>query len=352
MWALANRSPFAAERGWVRDKDGAEVWVVAVMGTFEVGRDGLVSLAKDQEEVHVVPKYRGEPGQSSLLYESDLVHRKARTDVLLNGHAYAPRGEPTRSFMVGLKVSSVHKRLRVAGDRVYSPFGLVRSRPRPFTKMPLIYERAYGGVDAFARRAKKRAWEPRNPVGCGFATRAWHRGGRPAPNMEDPRASFRNRPVGFGPIPGSWAPRVDHAGTYDEDWERTRQPLLAADFDERFYQSAPEDQQVDFLKGGELIELVNLTPDGLLRFRLPRVSLGFETVFDGEENERHRCRLNTLILEPDLRRFMMVWHTHLPCHHKVLKLVTTKIQLKRRIHVSQSDRADGVWAGVGEPRGA
>ena len=30
MWQVDNRTPFAAERGWVRDRNGAEIWLVAV----------------------------------------------------------------------------------------------------------------------------------------------------------------------------------------------------------------------------------------------------------------------------------------------------------------------------------
>ncbi len=330
MWTITNNSPFAAERSWVRDKNGAEVWLVAVKGTFLISRDGSVKLAEEQEEVCLAPKFRGEPDKSSLLYDSDLVHTKSKTDVLLHGHAYAPGGKPTTKVIVRLKIADIEKELHVVGDRVYSLFGRKLSKPQPFTKMP------------------KHGWDPRNPVGRGFATRAAHLDGKPAPNIADPKTWIQNRPIGFGPIAGHWTPRIKYGGTYDAKWEKSRQPLLAEDFDERFHQCAPEDQQVPFLKGGELVELYNLTPNGLLRFRLPRVNLGFETVFDNADNELHRSSLHTVILEPDVPQVMMVWHTHLPCHHKVLKLLTTRIDLKRRIHVSEHNRASGMWVGESE----
>ncbi len=37
---LNNKTPFAAERSWVRDRNGAEVWLVAVKGTFNILPDG------------------------------------------------------------------------------------------------------------------------------------------------------------------------------------------------------------------------------------------------------------------------------------------------------------------------
>ena len=45
MWSVTNRTPYAAERCWVRDKNGAEVWLVAVKGTFLIGPDGVLRKA-------------------------------------------------------------------------------------------------------------------------------------------------------------------------------------------------------------------------------------------------------------------------------------------------------------------
>ena len=353
MWTITNNTPFAAERSWVRDKNGAEVWLVCVKGTFIISPNGSTQLADEQMEVCLAPKFRGEAGQSSLLYESDLVHTKSNTDVILQGHAYTPGGKPATQVDVTLKVAKISKTLRVIGDRVWkkSLLGMKLSKPQPFIKMPLTYERAFGGTDQMSENPKHHGWEPRNPVGSGFATRRVHLIGKPAPNVEGPKSLIRRwkdrpRPVGFGPIPGHWSPRVGFAGTYDEQWEKDRLPLLPEDFDERFYQCAPEDQQVPgFLKGGELVELYNLTPNGALRFRLPRVTLGFGTNFGGNDTQEHRAVLHTVILEPDVPRAIMVWHTNLPCHHKVQKLLNTTIDLKRRIFVSEQDLASGMWIG-------
>ena len=105
MWALENNTPFAAERAWVRDRNGAEIWVVAVKATFDISPEGSTCLSAEQEEICRVPVYRGEPGSSSLLYESDLIQVKPATDVILHGHAYAPGGEETTQVEVRLKVA-------------------------------------------------------------------------------------------------------------------------------------------------------------------------------------------------------------------------------------------------------
>src|SRR5262245_62175977 len=118
MWNLDNQTPFAAERCWVRDRDGAEIWLVAVRGTFLIGPNGETIPVEEQDEVCLVPKFRGEPNSSSLLYDTDLPHKKVATDVLLHGHAYAPYGKPVADIEVGLKLANINKKLRVVGDRI------------------------------------------------------------------------------------------------------------------------------------------------------------------------------------------------------------------------------------------
>jgi hypothetical protein len=125
---------------------------------------------------------------------------------------------------------------------------------------------------------------------------------------------------------------VKLAGTYDETWEKKRRPLLPSDFDEKFYQCAPADQQVDgFLKGGERAELHNLTPEGLLSFDLPRITLGMTTWFYDATEVTHRAALHTVMIQPDKRKFQMVWHSQLPCHSKVNKLRVTEVVVKQRL---------------------
>jgi len=136
----------------------------------------------------------------------------------------------------------------------------------------------------------------------------------------------RPKPAGFGPMPGHWSPRVELAGTYDDQWRKERFPLVPNDFDEHFYLCSPIDQRAPkYLRGGELVELQNLTPTGVLRFSLPSIALSFTTYFYGQEPLDHHAVLHTVIIEPDVPRVMMVWEAELPCHHDGLKLRETAI---------------------------
>jgi hypothetical protein len=320
MWMLNNRTPYAAERNWVLDKNAAKSWVVVVKGTFDILMDGTTKLADKQKEPLYGEEYSGEPGKSSVLYDADLVSPKRNTDVLLNGHVYAPAGKPTTEITATMIVDKITKHLHVFGDRRWKKrlWGLSMTRPVPFEKIPLTYERAFGGWDIKPEKSSDQRLEPRNPIGAGFAIRAEHLVGQPVPNVEDPKqliSSWRSRPrpAGFGVIASYWSPRLKYAGTYDGKWQKERFPLLPEDFDERFFQSAPEDQQVvGFMRGGEKVELINLSPNGHLTFDLPKIIPGFVTRF-GRERINHTSHLHTVIIEPDWPRVIMVWHTSLPC---------------------------------------
>jgi hypothetical protein len=327
MWELRNLTPYAADRCFTRDRHGAEVWLVAIKGTYEIRPDGSTSLAERQEPVHRVPQYTGEPGRSSLRYEADLIGSKPGTDVVVLGNAHAPGSTPVTSVKVAMRLGDTTKMLRVWGERYWrkSPAGPRLSTPASFTQAPLGYEHAFGGADP-----RLPEWERRNPVGTGFATEAAYLEGLRAANIEyldEPITSWqqRPRPAGFGPIARDWSPRRELAGTYDAHWERERAPLLPADFDERFFFHAPIDQQFQpHLRGGEGLELHNLSPRGVLRFALPKVRLAFSSFF-GRRSQEHRAVLHTVILEPDVPRLQLVWHTHLPCHHREHLLERTEV---------------------------
>ncbi|NPC86446.1 DUF2169 domain-containing protein, partial [Pyxidicoccus fallax] len=205
--------------------------------------------------------------------------------------------------------------------------------PQPFATLPVIYERAFGGADTRAADPAEHRIHVSNPVGTGFATRAAHAEDMPLPNIEDPRQPIRSwkdrpAPAGFGAIASYWAPRLGLGGTFDAHWRKTRHPLLPEDFDERFHQCAPADQQTPgFLVGGEAIELVNLSRWSHLRFTLPKVWLTFRTYF-GRESVEHRARLHTVIIEPEVPQVLLVWHTSLSCHHRTDMLDVTVIDQK------------------------
>jgi hypothetical protein len=328
MWVVDNNTPFAVERGFLRDRRGGEVWIVVIKGTFDVRQDGSARLAEEQEPPARVASWSGEPGKSSLLQDSDFILTKAGTDVLVRGHAYAPKGRETQSVEVALRVGTLVKRIRVHGLRVWmkGPMSsnIVPSPARPFVKVALSYENAFGGSDSEGPKGAPLCCA-RNPVGRGFRHDPKLLLHQAAPQLETIEGSLRAGPydaipAGFGPIAPGWMPRTSLAGTYDKSWEENEAPLLPKDFNERFYRTAPADQQLSgFMPAGQVMELVNMTPEQFWRVRAPDLAFKMRVVFtDGEEQAA--AVLHTVMLDPDKRRVQFVWQASLPCHGREHRL--------------------------------
>lgn len=332
MWAVVDNTPFASDRNWVRDKHGRHHWIVAVRASFEIAPDGTLNVAAEQPNATLLPAYRGEPGRSSLLRDSDLGPLKPGTDVLVEGSARAPRGEFVTELPVALTIAGMRKVLLVVGDNEFRPgiTGLTTTRPRPFELMPLIYERAFGGSDLESDDPARRIVDSRNPVGVGVAARSKHLVGQPGPNVLYPGAAADLAgPAGFGPIASDWSPRRELGGTYDAAWFRDRRPLLPLDYDERHGCCAPADQHLGrHLQPGERIQVVNMTPEGVLEFVIPDLKFGFTTRF-GRKQIDHAAHLATVTIETEHRRASLVWQTSLlVSSHEIDGLDETRIELR------------------------
>ncbi len=120
MWVVDNNTPLAVERGFLRDRQGGEVWIVVIKGTFDVDPKGNLHLASEQAPPARVAAWSGEPGKSSLLHDSDFVLAKGGTDLLVHGCAYAPGGRVAPTVEVGLRVGALVKRIRVHGVRAWT----------------------------------------------------------------------------------------------------------------------------------------------------------------------------------------------------------------------------------------
>ncbi|MEM6676350.1 MAG: DUF2169 domain-containing protein [Pseudomonadota bacterium] len=298
---LANNTPFAAERVVMLDAEVREILLIAVSASFHAPEGDHRLVPTTDQRVMLADEHRGDPAASSLLYESDLSLVKPVPEVLVEGHAVAPGGDAVERLSVGLRIGRLQKVLEVTGDRRRDGMGL--SQPRPFTTMPLIWERAWGGTTE-----DQTDGDPRNPVGVGYA------GVGPAdptvqgdvPNITYPgeaseRLDDTPRPAGFGSVGRAWQPRVALAGTYDDTWLAEQAPLPPKDFDPRHYQSAPSDQQDASIVPGAEVTVVNMTPSGRWEFRLPRLTAPVQLV-RADGIEQRTLEPDTVILEPDRHR--------------------------------------------------
>jgi hypothetical protein len=298
--------------------DGRELLVVVVKGTFNFPKDEKQEpkLAEEQVPLVMTDVFTGEPGFSAPLYENDFAPRKPRCDVLLNGSAYAPAGKPAERVPVSLRVGSRSKSFDVVGNRVWQAGALyiAVSKPEPFTVMPISYNNAWGGVDKSQEDPSKHHYYPLNHAGVGYHeyTSGKYMDGKPLPNTEEtgnkissPKGKYR--PMALGPIGRAWQPRPKLAGTYDKNWLDNKFPFLPDDFKEAYYQAAPPDQQMDYPRGGEEVELVNLTPQGRTAFRLPRSSVSVAFLMKTGENQQGFAMPDTILVDPDRNRLMQIW---------------------------------------------
>ncbi|MBU8896804.1 DUF2169 domain-containing protein [Corallococcus sp. H22C18031201] len=316
---VENETPFICEFMGCADEEGRPLLLLLIKATYLLS-DGRLMLAAEQEPVKWAGEPWGKPGESSDKYEPECAFFKPATDVVLIGHGYTQRKGDTET-LVALQVGPVKKALRVVGERTwFRSLGRVgMTQPLPFEKLPLTWERAFGGWDKSDADTKKHGFEPRNPVGVGFrASPRNFEEGLMLPNLEDPAQPLRElgqrvTPMGVGFTSPHWQPRAAFAGTYDKAWETARKPLLPTDFDRRFFNAgAPGLVAPGYLRGDEAVMLVNVTPQGRLGFSLPAQPTPVVTVEQtGAEDARPDVRLDTVILEPDAKRVVLMWRAHL-----------------------------------------
>ena len=190
----------------------------------------------------------------SLRRAADVVPYREEADVWLTGHACAPLGRSLSVQVVRLGIycagdALLDKTLHVVGDR-----RSYRAAPTPFERMPLVWERAYGGI----------GFED-NPVGVGADERAL------VPNVVLPDEP--ERPAGYGPISRYWWLRRRNVPTALRQRVEGEVPDVPDGFDWSYFQAAPADQRIRYLQGDEWLVLDGLHPERLrLQTRLPKVA--------------------------------------------------------------------------------
>ncbi|MEQ1777421.1 MAG: DUF2169 domain-containing protein [Nitrosomonas sp.] len=312
------------------EPSGRELLVVVVKGTFHFPKAGETpQLHEQQVPLIMADTFTGEPGYSAPYSEVDFAPRKLKCDILLQGSAYAPEGRPIERMPVGLRVGNWQKTFAVCGKRFwdYGLTGIRATPPEPFVTQPFSYDVAFGGVDNYPEDPAMHVAFMRNPAGRGFhkhLKKEWV-DGTPLPHtealdqpIEKPDGDYA--PMAFGPVGRGWASRLPYAGTYDQSWVDNTFPFLPPDFKDMYYQAAPLDQQIPYLRGGEEMVLVNLTPQGRTGFVLPTIEV--PVIFFPKKGERHetQAQMDTLVIEPDKNLFTMTWRACLPLKKNMFEI--------------------------------
>lgn len=247
-------------------------------------------------------------------------------EVLVCGNFIAPNNQIVNAGSVHLTVSvkdknnhyqvQVDKELAVFGDRHWYKLlgaGITPSSPSMFTEMPITYQNAYGG-EGYSF----------NPEGKGFKAIETDTGEvQFLPNVEYKNnlitsTSRQVQPGSFGRVDIMWQPRIDKAGTYDQEYLDNQMPGLPNDVSWEYFNDAAEDQWLNgYFKGTEHYSITNMhTEHKKLEGNLPSIygrAFVNQTSINAESDELETqfkeipTKLDTLWLFPNAAMGVMIY---------------------------------------------
>ncbi|WP_437716749.1 DUF2169 domain-containing protein [Sorangium sp. So ce448] len=226
---------------------------------------------------------------------SDRVPYRQYVDVTALGHAAAPGGHPVaemtaRFALVQREGQGLDKTVRVVGRRKEAG-----AAPEPFVRMPIVYERAAGGVGV-----------PENPLGCS------ERDGE-LPNVLDPVDP--QRPAGFGPLAAAWPARSRRLPAGARARLDAEVMEVPGAFDWSYFQCAPRDQWVSALQPDTVVVLEGFHPDRpRIQSALPdaRVAGAVYGLDDADPDAPARLAFHAdgLHVDADRRLCTITWRAH------------------------------------------
>lgn len=237
---------------------------------------------------------RTESPVSSMRRVAETALYLGRAELLVDAVAQAPNGADVTQSKARVALARgqrvlMNKELLVVGDRKSGGDG----RPLPFREMPIVYERAFGGLG-----------HPDNPAGVGFEPRA----GGPLPNILGGDGAVVE-PFGFGAISTTWPRRRAKRGAVDrKQIDESPWVDLPEAFDPTYFQSAPIDQQLDDLAAGDLLLLAGLHRDiPALRVAIPTIRAAVIAEAQNGRRAPVPMRLDTIFVEPHLLRADLIF---------------------------------------------
>lgn len=319
-----NRTPYRHRTAVVYGPMGQELLVILIKASFRLSSGGsersetpLPIFLHDQPSAH-----------GATRYPSDLAPMRPGSSVICNGRVQAPGLGAVPFCDAEICVGELRRSVRAFGRRTWlrCSSGWRASEPEPFVAVPLGFERAFGGPGF-----------QQNPIGMGVWGETPE--GIALPQLEEPaalvqRPEDRPAPAGFGAIPPHWMPRAGFAGTYDDAWTRTRAPLLPDDFDGRFFHVATAGLNITTpLRGGERVQLRNLSAGGLLVTALPRVHVRVQV-----GSNWMRPQLDLVVIEPDEDRIALTFRVTVDVTGRLDHLPRLRIAERRLLSLGGESR--------------
>jgi hypothetical protein len=320
---INNFTKFPVAYNYAYDCDGREHLIVILKSGWKYSSESeeLEALNRDEIEIIYSDKYLGNPECSPLYQENDFSFFKPKCDVIAHAYAY-PEKDNILSTLCSLEVVDAFKKeLRVFPKRYWTyDHGWKIEQEKPLTKQAIHYSLAYGGVDSknFQNTQQVDTYIE-NPIGIGYFSDSTDKDiinqnvaqiVYSDEEITHPRKQYR--PASFGPINRNVHSRLSLAGTYDQNWFENIRPFLPEDFNLAYYQSAPDDQRIKYLKGGEIVRLNNLSADGIDQFRIPESNFYLQYTKKGNKSQSLKLNADTLFIEPEFKRFTIVYRATIP----------------------------------------
>ncbi len=322
LWDIEPHPNLTLKGRFQRDENGHEVWVIVGKQTWKF--DGLNWQNVGNSEIYDDPVYMGEPGYSAMINDHEFAYFKQNTDVLIYGKARSYAKKPVPYLECRLLIDEhIDKTIAVHGERVWIEHAgtVTVSDPSKFIEKDIDYTRAIGG-------------DIRNRVGTGLASSTKKLCEQTVPSVFYPQENWepsgqKSRVAGFGPIPPFFESRMIHAGTFDDDWAEFRRPLLPTNFDKRFYQSAPLDQQCKgYLIGGERLVMSGFCHDDTISFRIPKEKYTAKAKFLDIEQSQDMA-IYTVFVDAEEKTISISYSSNFPCQGKEEQLVSTSVALNQ-----------------------
>jgi hypothetical protein len=321
------------------DKFANQHLVVVAKATFNIPANDKMPKAKvPGVKLASDDIYCAEPGLSAPLYETDYVYRKNKCDVIFNAYAHTPNKEPQQKIIVSAQVAEMKRKvIEVTGDRHWTGPSLVAgvSKTQNFTKIPLHYGRAFGGMRKNGKSSSE--WFDSfldNPIGTGYSNYALDDlYGYALPNLGQCGVELKKpednkfKPIAFSVLARNTKYRGQFSGTYDQEWRDNIFPFLPKDFDEQYFQCAPLDQQINFPQGGELVTFENMMEyRPLVNFKLPRLNnIPLKILTKKYDVLKPDFVVDTLYFEPEEARFSVVWRANVKLSRSLNEIETVAI---------------------------
>ena len=329
----------------------------------------LAELDKSKQQLLCLSdEFYGEPLKTDVLKESDLAPNKPKCDLIIQGFAYSDTPKPffNAAFeFCALDDNAIRtlakKELSIHGARHWALKHNVDSiatkdfnsfyhltEPSLAQKIDLKYELALGGENKISNDETILYNEVcyRNPIGKGWFNfdffEALRKYEQPLPLyfhapqilpngvvLESPlfskqtgslnaiqmaQIAYPNAAAGFGIIHRSWSPRSAKTGTYDAKWLEERHPYYPKDFNDAYWNCAPEDQQFDFpdLMKPHYLIVDNLTPSaGRACIQLPNHNVILFTTL-AQIEVPVIMQVDTIIFDNEAMTLKIIWRKAIP----------------------------------------